>query len=32
MNDWTTLFDKNYPIKTPTLERPAGGAVRQQNR
>ena len=21
MNDWTTLFDKNNPIKTPNLER-----------
>ena len=27
MNDWTTLFDKDNPIKTPNLERLAGRGV-----
>ncbi|MHC4250371.1 MAG: sulfatase [Planctomycetota bacterium] len=27
MNDWTTLFDKKNPIKTPNLERLAGRGV-----
>ena len=26
MNDWTTLFDENNPIKTPNLERLAARA------